>query len=99
MKKKTSKVLLQVQKTSRTQNRTFCLSNFTITLGIGKLVEAEVSLRKVFPKQCEFFGVDPSVVYNKALVESYNGTFFEAAIGDKSEIKDALIRTGEFPKQ
>ncbi|VDD97612.1 unnamed protein product [Enterobius vermicularis] len=56
-----------------------------ITLGIGKLIEAEVLLRKVLPKHCEFFGVDPSALYNKALVESYNCTFFEAAIGDKTE--------------
>uniref|UniRef100_A0A0N4VNQ4 Methyltransf_13 domain-containing protein n=1 Tax=Enterobius vermicularis TaxID=51028 RepID=A0A0N4VNQ4_ENTVE len=65
----------------------------TITLGIGKLIEAEVLLRKVLPKHCEFFGVDPSALYNKALVESYNGTFFEAAIGDKTEVKNALILT------
>ncbi|VDD95645.1 unnamed protein product [Enterobius vermicularis] len=66
-----------------------------IALGIGKRVESEEILKKAFPEKCKIYGADPSAVPNKALIESINGTFFEAAIGSKTEIKKAVLLTDE----
>uniref|UniRef100_A0A0N5AA67 Methyltransf_21 domain-containing protein n=1 Tax=Syphacia muris TaxID=451379 RepID=A0A0N5AA67_9BILA len=61
--------------------------------GIGKNLAAETALRQLYPSKCHFYGLDPSPDPNKKLLESINGTYYQAAIASKFSMKDAVLLT------
>lgn len=65
-----------------------------MVLGIGNEIGAEKALRKKFPKNCKFYGVDPVAKPNKKLFESVPGKYHRGAIGAVSGAKKVTVLIG-----
>uniref|UniRef100_A0A1I7TFD2 Methyltransf_21 domain-containing protein n=1 Tax=Caenorhabditis tropicalis TaxID=1561998 RepID=A0A1I7TFD2_9PELO len=62
-----------------------------VTLGIGHDVDAEMRLKKLWPRT-EFFGVDPSPEINKDLYEvKLGGNYFQVAVSGQGGMQKSYI--------
>ncbi|CAL2044645.1 unnamed protein product [Caenorhabditis brenneri] len=67
-----------------------------VTLGIGHDVDAEMRLKKLWPRT-EFFGVDPSPEINKDLYEvKLGGNYFQVAVSGKGGMQKSYIFRKEY---